>query len=86
MNKKQLLEIYEKYAKSKAWKINSDKKLVDWILARLLINEKKHGFRYCPCRVITGIKKIDAKSICPCSYSKEEVEKNGRCHCSLFVK
>jgi ferredoxin-thioredoxin reductase catalytic subunit len=86
MNKKQLLEVYEKYAESKGWKINSDKKHVDWILTRLLINGKKHGFRYCPCKIITKNKEKDKEIICPCKDHEIEVEKEGKCHCGLFVK
>ncbi|MEM2896249.1 MAG: ferredoxin-thioredoxin reductase catalytic domain-containing protein [Candidatus Bathyarchaeia archaeon] len=85
MNKKKLRELLEKYAKSQGFKLNPDKKIVGLILEGLLKNEKKYGYRYCPCRRVTGDKAMDAKIICPCVYHKEEIKTLGKCHCGLFV-
>ena len=86
MNKKQLLAWCEKYAKSQGFKLNPDKKIVDTIIEGLLRNEKKHGFRYCPCRVLTLNKEKDKIIICPCIYHKDEIKRDGHCLCNLFVK
>lgn len=86
MNREELRRFSEKHAKSKGFKLNPDKKLVDWILDTLLKNEKKFGFRYCPCRAITGDKEIDEKIICPCIFHEDEIRRDGTCHCGLFVK
>ena len=67
-------------------KLNPDKKIVDGIMKGLAENKEKYGARYCPCRRVTGDKEIDAKIICPCIYSKDEIEKDGHCFCNLFVK
>jgi len=67
-------------------KLNPDKKVVDRVMAGLNKNEEKYGKRYCPCRRVTGNEAEDAKIICPCIYSKEEIEKDGKCFCGLFVK
>lgn len=86
MKEDELQKISEKYAKSQGFKLNSDKKIVEVIIKGLLANEKKHGFRYCPCRVITGDKEEDRKMICPCFWHKDEIKNMGRCLCGLFVK
>lgn len=86
MNEKQLREYSEKYAKSQGFQLNPDKKIVDRILKGLLMNEKKYGFRYCPCRVITNNKEEDKKNICPCFWHKQEIKDTGSCLCRLFVK
>ena len=83
---KELLEISEKYAASKGYKLNPNQKLVDVIIKGLLRNEGKYGFRYCPCRKVSGDKEKDKLIICPCVYHEDEIKKDGHCHCMLFVK
>lgn len=77
---------YEEYAKKNGFRLNPNRKAVELLIGGLLRNEKKHGARYCPCRRITGDKKEDKKKICPCVWHKDEISKDGHCHCSLFVK
>ncbi|MEK7562568.1 MAG: ferredoxin-thioredoxin reductase catalytic domain-containing protein [Patescibacteria group bacterium] len=67
-------------------KLNPDKKVVDKIMAGLAKNQEKYGKRYCPCRRVTGNEIEDAKIICPCIYSEDEIEKDGKCFCGLYVK
>lgn len=83
MNEK---EIAEKYAKSKGFKLNEDSKGLDRILKGLENNRKKHGFAYCPCRVVTGDKEKDREIICPCVFHRGEIELQGYCLCKLFWK
>jgi len=72
-------------AESHGYKINPDQKMVDDILWGLFVNEKRYGYKACPCRLATGKYQMDCDIICPCSYCFIDVEKNGRCYCSLFV-
>src|SRR5574341_467801 len=72
-------------AKSHGYKINPDQKIVDDILWGFFVNEKRYGYKACPCRLATGKYQMDCDIICPCSYCFIDVEKNGRCYCSLFV-
>jgi len=72
-------------AKSHGYTINPDKQVVEEILTGLAINEKRYGYKACPCRLATGKYQLDCDIICPCSYCFQDVEKNGRCYCSLFV-
>ncbi|MEK7080715.1 MAG: ferredoxin-thioredoxin reductase catalytic domain-containing protein [Patescibacteria group bacterium] len=67
-------------------KLNLDKKVVESIMNGLKRNEEKYGKRYCPCRRVTGNEAEDAKIICPCIYREEEVKKDNKCLCGLFVK
>jgi ferredoxin-thioredoxin reductase catalytic chain len=83
---KKIKEGYERYAKSAGIRLNPDGKIVDAIVAGIIRNEKKHGARYCPCRLVSGEKEEDRKNICPCVYHKDEIAKDGHCHCRLFFK
>ena len=85
MNAKQLRAALERYANSQDFQLNPHEKLVNFLIQGLLHNEQKFGYRYCPCRAITGDPKQNEKIICPCVYHKDEIKQMGRCHCGLFV-
>jgi ferredoxin-thioredoxin reductase catalytic subunit len=86
MKVEELLEEIRKHAVTQGFKLNPDEKVVTTILRGLLEKERKYGYRYCPCRPITGDKKHDAQNICPCAWHKKEIEEMGHCLCGLFVK
>jgi len=75
-----------KHAQDCGFKLNPDQKIVDRIVSGLLRNEEKYGKIYCPCRRVTGNEADDEKIICPCIYHKDEITKDGKCFCGLFVK
>lgn len=77
---------YEDYAKENGFKVNPNIQIAEGIIRALLMKEESFGARYCPCRKMTGDIEEDKKIICPCIYHKEEIEKDGHCHCNLFVK
>jgi thioredoxin 1 len=77
---------YAEYAKANGFNLNPDEKTVDRIVKGLLANEKKYGKKYCPCRRVSGDAKEDEKKICPCVWHKDEIEKDGKCFCGLYVK
>ncbi len=81
-----MMERYDNYAKSNGFRLNPDKKTVERVINGLLLNEKKYGKKYCPCRRVSGNGEEDTKKICPCAFHKEEIEKDGHCLCNLFVK
>lgn len=85
MDAEQLGKLMQRYAESQGFQLNPDKKIVDLVLQGLLRNEKKFGYRYCPCRAIVGDKKEDAPKICPCKWHKDEIRQMGHCLCGLFV-
>jgi len=85
MDREKLRELMKKYAESQGFKLNPDEEVVDLIINGLLENEVKYGYRYCPCRVLTGDRAKDVKLICPCAYHRDEIKTMGHCHCGLFV-
>jgi ferredoxin-thioredoxin reductase catalytic subunit len=84
--KAKITESVEKYANKAGYRLNPDPEALDGIIDGLVENVEKHGKRYCPCRIITGDKTIDSEGICPCKAHKEEIEKDGSCHCELYLK
>jgi len=84
MTEPQLLDVCVRYADRAGFRLNPDKEIVDTVIKGLLENEKKHGFRYCPCRMVTGDKQKDLAIICPCKYHKDEIREQGYCHCMLY--
>ena len=72
-------------AQSHGYTVNPDEKVVEEIITGLAVNEERYGYKACPCRLATGKYQLDCDIICPCSYCFTDVEKNGRCYCSLFV-
>ena len=81
-----LTKEYREYAESKGFKLNPNPKIVEGIVNALLSRNEAFGEKYCPCRRITGDKEEDKKIICPCIYHLDEIEKDGHCHCNLYVK
>lgn len=77
---------YEEYAKKNGFALNPNKKIAEGVVKGLLEREKKFGKRFCPCRRITGKEEEDAAIVCPCRFHRQEIERDGRCLCGLFVK
>jgi ferredoxin-thioredoxin reductase catalytic chain len=82
----QMKAAFGKYAESQGFRLNPDDGIVVMICRGLLANQKNHGARYCPCRMVTGNKEEDRNIICPCIYHRDEIAKDGHCHCNLFVR
>jgi ferredoxin-thioredoxin reductase catalytic subunit len=82
-----LIQEFEQYAKKNGFYLSSNKQLVQTIVEGLLRNEEKHGNGklYCPCRPVTGNEEMDKKNVCPCVYHRDELKRDGKCHCGLFV-
>jgi ferredoxin-thioredoxin reductase catalytic subunit len=55
------------------------------VLEGLKQRKSRYGDHYCPCRVVHQ-NADNSKIVCPCVYAKEEVERDGHCHCNLFFK
>jgi ferredoxin-thioredoxin reductase catalytic subunit len=76
----------EKYVQRGWVRFNPDKERVEEIIHGLAVRKVKYGYAYCPCRIVTGDKAKDVKTICPCAYHKQEIAEHGKCICELFVK
>jgi len=69
------------------FELNHDFERVQLLAEGVLGNEKNHGFKYCPCRLITGDRAADARLICPCNFKSQKTwQEKGECWCSLFVR
>lgn len=82
----EIIKEYEEYAEKNNFQLNPDREVVKRIIKGLLENEKKYGFRYCPCRRIAGNLEEDRPKICPCAWHRMEIEKQGHCLCNLFFR
>ena len=76
----------ERYAERANFRLNPDSARVEEVIEGLIRRKQKYGYAYCPCRIVTGDKAKDVKTICPCAYHKEEIAERGTCVCELFVK
>ncbi|MBN2198121.1 ferredoxin:thioredoxin reductase [Candidatus Wolfebacteria bacterium] len=83
---KRLFKESEDFAKKNGFRLNPDKKAVNYLIEALFEKENKYGKKYCPCRRLKENQKENNKIVCPCVYCKEEIKKDGHCHCFLFVK
>ncbi|MBR9681608.1 MAG: ferredoxin:thioredoxin reductase [Candidatus Altiarchaeota archaeon] len=72
------------YAKAKGFVLNPDEGELTSVIVGLSENEKKHKFRFCPCRPITGKFEEDKVKICPCKWHLDEIKEDGHCLCRLF--
>lgn len=82
----EFIESSGKYAKGAGYVLNPDSKMVESIAKGIVRNEARYGFRYCPCRMVSGDKEQDRQLICPCVYHSDEIKSMGHCHCMLFWK
>lgn len=74
------------YAAANGFILNPDDAVSDRVLDGLLRKKEKHGELYCPCRILGKDAEFNRTIICPCSYHKDEIQKDGHCHCLLFYK
>jgi len=89
MDKAAFIQAIETFAKKNDFQVNPDKEKVAMLLEGMFNNEKNHGLRYCPCRLITKDRVEDLKLICPCNFLIHDTynDKNdGECWCGLFVR
>lgn len=80
-----LYETLKRYAVLQGMDLNRDRDFVLDILAGLLRNEERYGYRSCPCRLAAGQEEADRDIVCPCAYRDEDVRQYGSCYCSLYV-
>jgi ferredoxin-thioredoxin reductase catalytic subunit len=80
-----LYEQLKKEAEAGGYNLNPDKNFTLGLVAALLTNEKRYGYRACPCRLALGTKEKDIDIICPCYYRDADLEEHGACYCALYV-
>jgi ferredoxin-thioredoxin reductase catalytic subunit len=72
-------------ADKQGWVLNPDRGFLDLIIDGLMVNFNRYGYFSCPCRSARGIKEKDKDIICPCEYSKPDIEEFGQCYCGLYL-
>lgn len=68
---------------------SEDKGLNNMIEEGLTRNKLLYGKRYCPCFIVMGKTKEEKNKannrVCPCKPAlKEEIPREGKCHCGIF--
>jgi ferredoxin-thioredoxin reductase catalytic chain len=89
IDKKKFSQAIEKFTEKNEFQVNPDKEKVKMLIEGVFNNEKNHGLKYCPCRLITKDFAEDLKLVCPCNFLIHETYKNkkdGECWCGLFVR
>lgn len=72
-------------AESAGYHLNPDVDFAKGLVKSLIINERRYGYRACPCRLASGKNKDDLDIICPCDYRDTDLNEFGACYCALYV-
>jgi ferredoxin-thioredoxin reductase catalytic subunit len=51
----------------------------------LIVNERRYGYRACPCRLASGNEQDDTDIVCPCDYRDPDLDEYDACYCALYV-
>jgi ferredoxin-thioredoxin reductase catalytic subunit len=72
-------------AENAGYRLNPDADFTKNLIRGLLKNERRYGYRACPCRLASGKKDQDLDIICPCDYRDPDLGDFGACYCALYV-
>jgi ferredoxin-thioredoxin reductase catalytic subunit len=78
-------QMLQREAKDGGYRLNPDAEFTKNLVAGLLKNERRYGYRACPCRLASGKKEQDLDIICPCDYRDPDLNDFGACYCALYV-
>ncbi len=79
------LEKLEIVSNKNGYYLNPDRGFTKSLVRSLLINQERHDYRACPCRLASGEREEDRDILCPCDYRDPDLEEYGCCYCALFV-
>jgi ferredoxin-thioredoxin reductase catalytic subunit/glutaredoxin len=71
-------------AEKQGWRLHREGEFLDNLIKGLHTNKERYGYYLCPCRLGEGVKEKDKDIICPCEYSRPDIEEYGHCYCSLY--
>jgi ferredoxin-thioredoxin reductase catalytic chain len=80
-----LCSLLDAQARQGGYNLNNDADFVRGLVRGLIVNEKRYGYRACPCRLAFGEKAEDLDIICPCDYRDADLTDFGACYCALYV-
>jgi len=72
-------------AEDSGYRLNPDMEFTKQLIKSLVINERRYGYRACPCRLASGDKQDDLDIICPCDYRDPDLNEYNACYCALYV-
>ncbi len=75
----------EQDAESAGYHLNPDTQFVCDLVEGLLTNQRRYGYRACPCRLAAGVADEDRDIVCPCDYRDADLLDWGSCYCGLYV-
>jgi len=81
-------KLYERLvreAEDSGYHLNPDVEFTKQLIKSLVINERRYGYRACPCRLASGDKQDDLDIICPCDYRDPDLNEYDACYCALYV-
>lgn len=80
-----LYQTLQKESVAGGYHLNPDIDFTTDLVKGLIVNEKRYGYRACPCRLASGNEEDDMDIICPCDYRDPDLNDYGACYCSLYV-
>ena len=80
-----LFQRLDREAEAGGYHLNPDTPFTRELVWGLLKNEKRYGYRACPCRLASGDKQEDLDIICPCDYRDPDLNDYDACYCALYV-
>ena len=72
-------------AEDAGYHLNPDREVTAQLIKSLIINERRYGYRACPCRLASGNKQDDMDIICPCDYRDPDLAEYDACYCALYI-
>ena len=72
-------------AEGTGYHLNPDVESAKQLIKSLIINERRYGYRACPCRLASGDRQDDLDIICPCDYRDPDLDEYDACYCALYV-
>jgi ferredoxin-thioredoxin reductase catalytic chain len=88
-NKEDFIRAIQKLAEGQEFMVNPDRPRLETLFEGVFNNERNHGLKYCPCRLMTKEFEEDLKIVCPCNFLIHETYKGvekGECWCGMFIK
>jgi ferredoxin-thioredoxin reductase catalytic subunit len=80
-----LYEGLDKEAEAAGYHLNPDVEFTKALVKSLIMNERRYGYRACPCRLASGEQQDDLDIICPCDYRDPDLNDYDACYCALYV-
>ncbi|HIH04268.1 MAG TPA: ferredoxin:glutaredoxin reductase [Methanoregulaceae archaeon] len=72
-------------AESAGYHLHPDEAFTKGLVRGLIENERRYGYRSCPCRLAMGSKEADLDIVCPCDYRDPDLAEHNACYCALYV-